>query len=136
MRGSKTNRTQLARRLRHDSTKPEQLMWTHLRSRGLGGYKFVRQEPVGPYVVDFLCREQRLVLEIDGGQHATDPKGALRDDWLSQHNYRVMRFWNNEVRQNIEGVLETILAKLDEAGPPHPVLADGEDRPLPASGER
>jgi very-short-patch-repair endonuclease len=111
-------------------------MWTHLRSRGLGGYKFVRQEPVGPYVVDFLCREQRLVLEIDGGQHATDPKDALRVDWLRQHNYRLMRFWNNEVRQNIEGVLETILAKLDEAGPHHPALALGEHRPLPASGER
>jgi very-short-patch-repair endonuclease len=91
---------------------------------------------VGAYIVDFLCREQRLVLEIDGGQHATDPRDAVRDDWLKQHNYRVLRFWNNDITQNIEGVLQTIPAQLDAAKPPHPVLADGKDRPLPASGER
>ena len=111
-------------------------MWKRLRDRGLGGFKFVRQEPVGPYTVDFLCREKRLVIEIDGGQHAMQERDKIRDQWLIEHNYQVLRFWNNDIEKNIEGVLETILEALRSGTPPHPILAVGEDRPLPARGER
>jgi len=89
----------------------------------------VRQEPIGPYVVDFVCREKRLVVEVDGGQHADNRRDAMRDQWLIDHRYRVLRFWNNEVLGNIEGVWDTIFAAASAAAPPHP-------DPLPASGER
>jgi very-short-patch-repair endonuclease len=114
MRGSNEIKTERARRLRRNSTNAETKLWSRLRSRGVNGYKFVRQEPIGPYVVDFVCREQRLVIEVDGGQHATDKRDVERDVWLKQHRYRVVRFWNNDVLGNIDGVLETIAAALDE----------------------
>jgi very-short-patch-repair endonuclease len=95
----------------------------------LGGLKFVRQEPIGAYVVDFVCRERRLIVEIDGSQHAMDNRDAIRDKWLTDHRYRIMRFWNNEVLENTEGVWETILAAASAEAPPHP-------NPLPARGER
>src|SRR5438132_7119934 len=91
-----------------------------IRSRALGGYKFVRQEPIGPYTVDLVCREQRLVIEVDGGQHATDKHDATRDQWLADHRYHVLRFWNNDVLGNIDGVLETIAIALHRESPPHP----------------
>jgi very-short-patch-repair endonuclease len=134
MRGSREAKTDRARRLRRGSTRAELLMWNKLRARQLAGFKFVRQEPVGPYVADFICRESRLVVEVDGGQHATDRRDLVRDQWLLDHNYQVLRFWNNDVLTNTEGVLETILSTLLVEAPPHPVAAG--DRPLPASGER
>jgi very-short-patch-repair endonuclease len=90
-----------------------------LRSRQLDGRKFVRQEPIGPYTVDFVCREGRLVIEVDGGQHAGSISDATRDKWLADYNYRALRFWNNEVLGNLTGVLETIASALAET-PPHP----------------
>ena len=95
MRGPNDIKTARARQLRANSTKAELRLWRRLRSRALNGHKFVRQEPIGPYVVDFVCREQRLVIEVDGGQHATDKRDAVRDRWLADHRYRIMRFWNN-----------------------------------------
>jgi very-short-patch-repair endonuclease len=137
MRGAKVARTALARRLRRSATNAELLLWNRLRSRALGGYKFVRQEPIGPYVVDFLCRERRLIVEIDGGQHASSKTDELRDQWLLGRYYRILRFWNNDVIANMTGVLETIANALEVETPPHPTssLALGS-RPLPASGER
>jgi very-short-patch-repair endonuclease len=88
----------------------EKLLWKYLRSRALNSFKFVRQEPMGPYVVDFACRQRRLVIEVDGGQHADNKRDLIRDRWLTDHRYRVLRFWNNEVLENIEGVWETILS--------------------------
>ena len=87
-------------------------LWKRLRNRQLGGCKFVRQEPIGPYFADFVCRERRLIVEVDGGQHADSQRDLVRDRWLAQHGYRVLRFWNNEVRGNIEGVLEAIAEAL------------------------
>ncbi len=136
MRGAKVVKTKLSRRLRRDSTHAELLLWNRIRLRAIGGHKIVRQESIGPFIVDFICREQRLIIEVDGGQHATDKRDAIREQWLTNHRYRVLRFWNNEVIQNMNGVLETIAAALDAETPPHPALAFGEDRPLPASGER
>ena len=84
-----------------------------------------QEEPIGPYVVDFVCRERRLVIEVDGGQHATDTRDAARDRWLAEHRYRVLRFWNNDVLRNTDGVLETIALVLngevlDGQSPPDP----------------
>jgi very-short-patch-repair endonuclease len=115
--------------LRRDSTPAEQKLWRYLRSRSLAGFKFVRQKPIGPYVVDFVCRERRLVIEVDGGQHAESSRDAVRDQWLVERRYRVLRFWNNEVLENIEGVWDTISVAASAATPPHP-------DPLPARGER
>jgi very-short-patch-repair endonuclease len=113
MRGADHIKVSRARRLRRDATDAEHKLWYRLRSRGIDGCKFVRQEPIGPYIVDFICRERRLVIEVDGGQHATDPRDALRDRWLNAHGYRVLRFWNNEVLGNIDGVLEVIASALN-----------------------
>lgn len=119
MRAADEAKTGRARRLRRNATKAESALWYRLRSRGLNGYKFVRQEPIGSYTVDLICRERRLVIEVDGGQHADNPRDAIRDKWLVDHNYRVLRFWNNDVLENMSGVLETIATALEEA-PPRP----------------
>jgi very-short-patch-repair endonuclease len=136
MRGANGGKTNRARALRRNATRAELLVWNKLRARQLGGFKFVRQEPIGNYVVDFVCRECRLVIEVDGGQHAASQADLERDRSLCAYNYRVLRFWNNDVLSNTAGVLETIMAHLLAAAPPHPDLACGEVRPLPASGER
>src|SRR5208282_3327351 len=129
MRGPNVAKTSSARQLRKNSTLAERKLWRYLRSRSIGGFKFVRQEPIGPYVVDFVCRGKRLVVEVDGGQHADSKRDAVRDRWLVDHRYRVLRFWHNEVLGNIEGVWDTIFAAASAVAPPHPI-------PLPASGER
>jgi very-short-patch-repair endonuclease len=134
MRGAGVVKTARARRLRLNSTDAESRLWNRLRSRAIGGWKFVRQEPIGPYVVDFVCREHRLVIEVDGGQHADNDYDRDRDRWLREHNYRVLRFWNNDVMNNTTGVLEMISSALQAEAPPHPTASGG--RPLPASGER
>jgi very-short-patch-repair endonuclease len=105
--------------LRSTATDAEAALWWKLRSRSLSGYKFVRQEPIGPYTVDFICREARLIIEVDGGQHVDSLHDAVRDKWLVSRNYRVMRFWNNDVLTNMSGVLEAIATALAET-PPHP----------------
>jgi very-short-patch-repair endonuclease len=87
-------------------------LWFALRDRRLGGFKFVRQEAIGSYVVDFVCREKKLVIEVDGGQHADNPKDRARDAALSAEGYNLLRFWNSEILTNQEGVLSVILAKL------------------------
>jgi very-short-patch-repair endonuclease len=120
MRGANEQKTARARSLRHRSTDAETKLWNRLRARAIGGHKFVRQEPIGPYIVDFICRERRLIIEVDGGQHATDSRDETRTKWLNGHNYRVLRFWNNDVLRNINGVLEVIADTLDAEAPPHP----------------
>jgi very-short-patch-repair endonuclease len=119
MREAKESQTNRARNLRRNATDAENALWQQIRARALLGHKFVRQEPIGPYTVDFICRERRLIVEVDGGQHADNAHDAVRDRWLRDRNYRVLRFWNNDVLGNMPGVLETIAAALVEA-PPHP----------------
>jgi very-short-patch-repair endonuclease len=97
----------------------ERVLWYQLRSRRLNGFKFVRQEPLGSYTVDFICRERRLIVEADGGQHADSAHDAVRDKWLVSQKYRVLRFWNSEILENMSGVLEVIAKALVE-DPPHP----------------
>jgi adenine-specific DNA-methyltransferase len=104
-----------ARTLRRHSTDAEALLWTRLRNRALAGHEFRRQRPVGPYVVDFICLEPHLVVEVDGGQHALRRnEDAVRTKWLEGQGLRVLRFWNHEVLQNLEGVLRMIEQALSE----------------------
>jgi very-short-patch-repair endonuclease len=105
--------TERARDLRADDTEPEYRLWSDLRARRLNGYKFVRQIPPGPYIVDFLCREQHLIIELDGGQHSGSEADVRRTEWLNAHGYSVLRFWNDEVLRERRAVLETILAALE-----------------------
>ena len=114
MRGANPIKTRRARTLRQNSTNAEQTLWQRLRARQLDGLKFVRQEPIGPFVVDFICREQRLIVEVDGGQHADNARDRERDAFLPHIGYRILRFWNNEVLGNIGGVLERIHAVSQE----------------------
>jgi very-short-patch-repair endonuclease len=98
-----------AKSLRSGMTDAEGALWYRLRGRRFEGMKFRRQVPVGPYVADFLCERAQLVIEIDGGQHAEQTDwDMVRSRWLDARGYRVLRFWNNEVLENLEGVLEAI----------------------------
>ena len=102
--------TQRARSLRRDMTATERWLWSKLRDRRLGGYKFVRQTPVGPFFADFACREVQLIVELDGSQHAESRRDELRDLFLLGQGFGVLRFWNQEVVVGIDDVCETILA--------------------------
>jgi very-short-patch-repair endonuclease len=104
--------TERARRLRRDETDAERRLWYWLSGRELCGFKFVRQIPLGPYVVDFLCRSKRLVIEIDGEQHADSVGDVRRTAWLNRHGYSVLRFWNHEVLRERDSVLDAVLAVL------------------------
>jgi very-short-patch-repair endonuclease len=101
-----------ARRLRRDSTIVEMQLWLAIRSRRLEGFKFVRQDAVGPCIVDFVCRERKLIVEVDGGQHADSNSDRVRDAYLASEGFRVLRFWNNDVLSNKEDVLTAILSAL------------------------
>ena len=102
-----------AKLLRREQTDAEGFFWQKVRSRQLG-HKFRRQVPVGIYTVDFLCLELKLVIEIDGGQHAESKKDEVRTEFLNGLGYKVVRFWNNEVLSNIEGVLSTLTLTLSQ----------------------
>jgi very-short-patch-repair endonuclease len=106
---------QLARKLRAHSTDAERRMWYFLRNRRLGGLRFRRQHPCGPYFADFVCAEKRLIVEIDGGQHALrQSSDDERTRYLESRGYRVLRFWNNEVLTSMPAVAEVILRAAGE----------------------
>jgi len=107
--------TGAARKLRSTMTDAETALWSRLRGGQLDGFKFVRQFPVGPFVTDFACRSARLVVELDGGQHADSRHDIERTRQIAAHGYHVIRFWNNDVLTNIDGVLTMILADLHNA---------------------
>lgn len=99
-----------ARELRHPQTPAEQKLWQILRSRQLDGYKFRRQHPIGWYIVDFYCAAAKLIIEIDGDSHAEQVEyDQVRTEWLESQGYRVIRFTNDEVFRQVEGVIEAIL---------------------------
>jgi len=103
----------IAKTLRKNFTETERLLWRHLRAKQMKGYKFRRQEPIGPYVVDFICQEAKVIIEVDGGQHSVEKERDLeRDRWLEEQGYKVLRFWNNEVLTNIHGALEVIRSNI------------------------
>jgi very-short-patch-repair endonuclease len=119
MRDEKPKIVRRIKRLRLVSTDAERRLWSRLRNRQIGGAKFLRQAAIGSLVVDFVCRERRLIVEIDGGQHLNSATDRMRDALLRSRNYRVLRFWNNDVLANSEGVFEAIGAALLETHP-HP----------------
>jgi very-short-patch-repair endonuclease len=116
-----------ARKLRSDITDAEKKLWEHFRDRQLCGAKFRRQHPIGPFITDFCCMERGLVVEIDGGQHASQVEAdQQRTVFIEKQGYRIMRFWNNDVLTNLAGVLERISEELKR---PHPCpLPKGEGR--------
>ncbi len=100
-----------AKDLRKNSTEAEKLLWHYLRAKQFHGLKFRRQEIIGDYIVDFVCFAKKIVIELDGGQHAEEThtlKDQVRDQWLRNQGFTVLRFWNNDVLKNIEGVGEEI----------------------------
>ena len=106
-----------ARHLRKQSTDAEKLLWSNLRSHQMFGFQFRRQEPIGRYIVDFVCYRRRLIIELDGGHHQEQAGyDSERTDWLSQRGFKVIRFWNDDVVDNIDGVLDAIYLALQERG--------------------
>lgn len=124
----RSGKTAQARKLRRNETEEEIRLWSDLRNRNLNGYKFIRQVPLGPYVVDFLCRTEKLIVEVDGVHHAESDVDQSRTEWLNRHGYSVLRFWNPEITRERGAVLETILAVLDRRLTSH----DDNERFFPA----
>ncbi|MCC2652249.1 MAG: hypothetical protein K0Q60_2412 [Microvirga sp.] len=134
-------RRQRAKQLRSNATEPEQALWRTLKNIPVYGSHFRRQVPIGPYVADFACLKGRLIIELDGGHHSQDDvtiKDEHRTRWLESEGYRVVRFWNAELTENMNGVLDTIYAALYGAPqseavalptPPRP-----DSRPSPSRG--
>jgi very-short-patch-repair endonuclease len=117
MHKTKPRIQQYARDLRKEATDAEQWLWQQLRSRRLLGYKFRRQIPVGDYIIDFLCKEQKLVVELDGSQHQEQVDyDQQRTGYLETQGYMVVRYWNNEVLQHGDDVLEDIISRLQGRG--------------------
>lgn len=116
-----------SRMLRKNTTDAEKCLWKLLRGRQLKGFRFRRQFPIDTYIADFICLEQRLIIELDGGQHAvTENYAAKRARYLEDQGFRVLRFWNNDVLQNTEGVVTTLLEQLYLPPPqPSPARVEG-----------
>jgi very-short-patch-repair endonuclease len=136
MRTRDIPRTARAQTLRAASTEAERKLWYRLRDRRLGGTKFVRQAPVGPYYADFVCRACKLIVEVDGSQHADSAHDGKRDAILIALGYRVLRFWNADVLGSIEDVCETIVAAVEGRLTPferfRQPMAEGGAAPHPA----
>lgn len=105
------NNIDLARRLRKNLTSQERILWQLFRNHNFYGYEIRRQSPIGKYIVDFVCREKKIIIEIDGGQHNT-PDNILADEQRTKYfeakGYKVIRFWNNEITKNIDGVYQKL----------------------------
>ncbi|MDI1227259.1 MAG: endonuclease domain-containing protein [bacterium] len=108
--------TAKARSLRHDQTDCEKIIWNLLKDRRFENYKFRRQHPVGNYVADFACPALKLIIEIDGGQHCENAQDKVRTEYLRAKGYEVLRFWNNDVMTNIDGVRHTLTLTLSRKG--------------------
>ena len=118
---TKPNLVKRAKELRQGETQAEQIIWSWLRAKKLNGVKFRRQQPIGIYIVDFVSFEKKLIIEIDGGQHSFEENKVndeVRTQWLESQGFRIIRFWNNEVFSNLEGVIAQIKEVLEDH--PHP----------------
>ena len=110
-----------AKSLRSEMTDAERRLWSALRGHRLNGLSFRRQTPIGRFIVDFVCHDRHLIIEVDGGQHAENKRDVERDRWLESKGYRILRFWNSDVLRNRNGVLEMIVAAAAEHTPlPNP----------------
>jgi len=128
--------TDFARNLRVVSTDVERRLWRLLRAHRFQDFKFRRQQPIGPYIVDFVCLEAKLIVELDGGQHAEAIEADReRDAWLQKEGYRVLRVWNNEMLENEAGVMEKILEMLTLSPTPLPSRERGIKKGFPLKGE-
>jgi very-short-patch-repair endonuclease len=107
--------TELARNLRRNATDAEKSLWQLLRASQLAGARFRRQQPIGPYIADFISFSHRIVVECDGGQHCDSPADDVRHTWFASQGFRTFRFWNNEVLANPKGVLAVLAAALKGA---------------------
>ena len=125
----------MARKLRRDATEAEKALWRLPRNRSLGGVKFRRQAPIGRYVADFACLERRLIVEADGGQHAASRTDSARTIWLESQGFRVLRFWNDDILDNPEGVVTAIVEALDATRPAPLTRPPSGGHPLPRRGE-
>jgi very-short-patch-repair endonuclease len=105
--------TEFSRQLRHGDNMGEALLWNQLKAKNLGGFKFVRQFPIGPYFADFICRSKKLVVEVDGSQHFECDKDRTRDHFMNSAGFIVARFWINDILKNMDGVCQTIFAILE-----------------------
>ena len=127
------NSNQFARQLRRNSTDAERTLWRLLRDRQLASHKFRRQAPIGPYIVDFVCFDQKIIVEMDGGQHQDQlHQDQARSEWLESQGFTVLRFWNNEVMGNLDGVAHLILTALEHGISPSP---QPSPQPSPIEGE-
>ncbi len=122
-----------AKAMRREPTDAERRLWSQLRGGRLAGAKFRRQQPIGPYIADFVCQTHRLIIEVDGSQHADSLHDIRRDAFLTGKGYRLLRFWNNEVLSNMAGVKEAIFAAV--TGPHPPTAARRAAPPSPLKGE-
>lgn len=127
-------RNELARAMQHQPTDAEAQLWSRLRNRQIDGWKFRRQVPYGGYVLDFYCAEAKRAIEVDGGQHAEERKDLddRRTEFLALDGVKVIRYWNGDVLENIDGVVEMIYLSLGQQPAPSP---GASRRPLPR-GER
>ncbi len=128
-----------ARRLRSSMSEAEKRLWYRLRTHRFCGASFRRQTPIGSYIVDFVCHDAGLVIELDGGQHGA-PRAAKRDErrtaWLGSRGYRALRFWNHDVLRNLDGVLQSIAAELARCEPPSRFAVERRtDLPRKGGGE-
>jgi very-short-patch-repair endonuclease len=120
---SEDQRVPKARRLRRDATDAERKLWLRLRRLRVGGSHFRRQATIGPYFADYACHAKRLIVELDGGQHGEElhaMRDAKRDAYMRSQGYRILRFWNNDVMRNIDGVLDVIAKAASAPLPPTP----------------
>lgn len=125
-----------ARGMRKQPTEAERMLWRLLRNKRLDGWKWKRQQPLGPYIVDFICFEARLIVEADGSQHIDSASDLVRDAWLRGQNFRLMRFFNNDILAESDSVLTAILAALTaSAGASSPAECSPSPQPSPARGE-
>ena len=115
---TKDSDIQRSRRLRAEMTDAEIRLWWRLRGKQIGAHRFRRQVPVGPYIVDFACVKARLIVEVDGSQHLSSKADEERTAWLASRGFRVLRFWNNDVLQRTDEVLEAIRVALLRAPTP------------------
>lgn len=107
---------QRARDMRIDATHSEAMLWQQLRDRRMAGFKFRRQVPLNGYIIDFVCFEARMIVEVDGGQHAESAGDAVRDELFRRDGFRILRFWNDEVTGSLNEVCLAIRAKLLSSG--------------------
>ena len=124
--------------MRREPTEAEAMLWRYLRDGRTINAKFRRQQPIGPYITDLISFEHRLIVEIDGGQHADDEAqqhDEQRTGWLMEQNFQVLRFWNNDVTSNIEGVLETIRSVTSDSMREHIAGSHPHPAPSPVEGE-